>query len=240
MLYLIGLGLNRDGISQFGLEVVKRCKKVYRENYTVDFPYSDQELIDVIGKKFVDADREFVESLEIVDEAKKQDIALLIYGSPLTATTHITLIQECIATGVKYKVIYNASIFDAIAETGLQLYKFGKTASMPKWDKKKHFTPDSFIDIIKENQSIEAHTLLLVDIGLEFPEALEQLKQASQNKQFKFGKLVICKELGTVRAHIFYKTLAELEKYEAIYKPYCIIIPAKLHFVEREILEGYS
>ena len=40
MLYIIGLGLNFDGISKFGLGVVKKCKKVYLENYTVDFPYN--------------------------------------------------------------------------------------------------------------------------------------------------------------------------------------------------------
>ena len=32
MLYIIGLGLNFDGISKFGLSMVKKCKKVYLEN----------------------------------------------------------------------------------------------------------------------------------------------------------------------------------------------------------------
>ena len=63
MLYIIGLGLNADGISKFGLQVVKRCKRVYLENYTVDFPYSQGELMEVLGKKVVPAGREFVESL---------------------------------------------------------------------------------------------------------------------------------------------------------------------------------
>jgi len=49
----------------------------------------------------------------------------------LTATTHISLIEEAKRCGVKYKIIYNASILDAVAETGLQLYKFGKVTSMP-------------------------------------------------------------------------------------------------------------
>ena len=38
MLYLIGLGLNEKSISLEGLEAVKKCKKVYLEGYTVDFP----------------------------------------------------------------------------------------------------------------------------------------------------------------------------------------------------------
>ena len=39
MLYLIGLGLNEKGISLEGLEVIKKCRKVYLEEYTVNFPY---------------------------------------------------------------------------------------------------------------------------------------------------------------------------------------------------------
>ena len=155
MLYIIGLGLNKDGISKYGLEIVKRCKKIYLENYTVDFPYSQGELQEVLGKKIISADREFVESLRIVDEAQKKDVALLVYGSPLTATTHISIIQEAKSSGVKYKIIYSASILDAIAETGLQIYKFGKITSMPKWT--KSYKPTSFMEIVKENQSIKAH-----------------------------------------------------------------------------------
>ena len=162
MLYLIGLGLNVDGISAYGMEIVKKCKRVYLENYTVDFPYSVGELQDVLDKKIILADREFIESCSIIDEARKIDVALLIYGSPLTATTHITLIQEANACKVKYKIIYNASVLDAVAETGLQLYKFGKIASMPE------FEADSFMEVVKENQSINAHSLVLVDIGFEF------------------------------------------------------------------------
>jgi len=94
MLYLIGLGLNEKGISKQGLEALDKCKKIYLESYTVDFPYSIEELEKVIEKKIIPANREKVENLSIVEEAKKENIALLVYGSPLFATTHITLIQE--------------------------------------------------------------------------------------------------------------------------------------------------
>jgi len=236
MLYIIGLGLNADGISKFGLQVVKKCKRVYLEDYTVDFPYSQGELREVLGKKIVPADREFVESLEIVDEARKVDIALLVYGSPLTATTHISLIEEAKNCGVKYKIIYNASIFDAVAETGLQLYKFGKVTSMPKWG--KSFSPDSFMKIVQDNQSMKAHSLILIDIGLEFQDALSQLKIAAEKNKIDLKKIILCQRLGTKNQRISYKTIEELEKYEDVKKPYCIVIPSKLHFVEKEFLEN--
>ena len=138
---------------------------------------------------FIPADRKFVESLEIIDEAQKMDVALLIYGSPLTATTHITLLQEAKASKIKYKVIYNASILDAIAETGLQLYKFGKIASMPAW--KKNYEPDSFIEVVKENKSIKAHSLILIDIGLDFQNTLKQLEISSKKHDLKLKKIIL-------------------------------------------------
>lgn len=237
MLYLIGLGLNVDGISKFGLEAVKKCKKIYLENYTVDFPYSLKQLEEVIGKKLVPANRELVESLSLVDEAAKKDVALLVYGSPLTATTHISLIQEAKNSGIKSKVIFNASVLDAVAETGLQLYKFGKIASLPEW--KKSFEPDSFMEIVKENMSIKSHSLILIDIGLEHKKALKQLEIAAKNHEINLKKIVLCEALGTMKRKIFYKTISELEKIEEVRKPYCLIIPSKLHFMEKEALENF-
>jgi len=235
MLYLIGLGLNVEGISKQGLTLAKRCKKVYLENYTVDFPYSKSELEENIGKKIISADREFVEGFSIVDEAKKMDVALLIYGSPLTATTHISLIQEAKNSGTKYKVIYSSSILDAIAETGLQIYKFGKITSMPAW--KKNYEPDSFMKIVQENQSMKAHSLILVDIGLDFQDALKQLEIAAKNQKINLKKIILCQTLGTKKQKIFYKTVEELKEFENVRKPYSIIIPSKLHFMEKEFIE---
>jgi diphthine synthase len=236
MLYLIGLGLNVDGISTYGLEIAKRCKKVYLENYTVEFPYSKGELTDKLClKKVYDADRSFVESEEIVDEALRNDVALLIYGSPLTATTHISLIEEAKRMGVKYKVIYAGSVLDAVAGTGLQIYKFGKIASMPAW--KKSFTPDSFMEIIKENKSIHAHSLILADIGLEFPDALKQLETASENHNIKLKKIIVCQRLGTKNEKIFYRGVEEFREFTGVKPPFCFIIPGKMHFMEKQIIE---
>lgn len=217
--------MNKDGISKYGLEVAKRCKKIYLENYTVEFPYETKELEQIIGKKIVDADREKVEGLSLVDEARKKDVGLLVYGSPLFATTHITLIDECKKSGVKYKVVYAASVFDAVAETGLQLYKFGKIGSIPE------FEADSFLEIVKNNQKIGAHSMLLVDIGLSFEDALGRLESIKDN-------VVVCSRMGTERSKIVYGSVGDLEGVR-VKAPFCFIVPGKLHFVEQEILEGF-
>ena len=241
MLYIVGLGLNVEGISQEGIKLVKKCKKVYLENYTIELPYSDGELRDELGlKKLYFADRNFVESEEIVDEAKRMDVALLVYGSPLTATTHISLINEAKRLGIRYKIIYGSSVIDAVAITGLQLYKFGKIASMPKWDKKKNFTPDSFMEIVKENISIKAHSLILIDIGLDFQDCLNQLKVSAEKYKIKLNKIILCQSLGTRNEKIHYKTIKEFEEFSGVREPYCIIILGKLHFLEKQVLEDFE
>ncbi|MCK5043709.1 diphthine synthase [Candidatus Pacearchaeota archaeon] len=239
MLYLIGLGLEIQGISQKGLNIVKRCKRVYVENYTVDFPYSIGELKDFLDKKIIPAEREFVEGLSIVDEAQKMEVALLVYGNPLIATTHVSLMQEAKRLGIKCKIIHNASILDAVAETGLQIYKFGKITSMPAWDEKKNFVPESFMETVIQNKSINAHSLILIDIGLDFQKALEQLKISMKNHNMNIKQIVVCQRLGTKNQKFFYGPISRFEEFTGVKSPFCIIIPGKLHFVEREILEEH-
>ncbi len=233
MLYLIGLGLNEKSISLEGIEALKKCRKIYLENYTVNFPYSVQELEKAIGKKIISADREFVESDKLIKEAKKENIALLVYGSPLTATTHITLIQEAKKQKVKYEIIYNASVLDSVAECGLQLYKFGKIISLP------NFEADSFIDAVKENQKINAHSLILVDIGLGFYEAVNTLEKVIRKEKINVDKIVVCEKLGTKDSKIYYSEIDNL-RIKKVKPPFCFIIPAKLHFMEEEVLEGFA
>lgn len=239
MLYLIGLGLNYDSISTYGLTILKRCKKIYIEDYTVNFPYSKTKLAKALGKKVIPADRDFIEGLSIIDEATKKDVALLIYGSPLTATTHITLLDEAKKSEVKTKVIYNASVLDAVPESGLQLYKFGKITSMPRWQPEKGFKPDSFMEIIKENQSIGAHSLILIDIGLKFREAIKQLKASAKKHKMKLRKILICQTLGTKQQKFLYRDIGEIGEY-TIRIPYSLVIPGRLHFMEKEFLDNFK
>jgi diphthine synthase len=236
MLYLIGLGLNENGISLEGISALKKCEKIYLENYTVDFPYSFAELEKVVKKKIISLNREEVESERIVKEAKKENVALLIYGSPLTATTHITIIEDAKKQKVKYQIIYGASIFDAITETGLQIYKFGKIASIPRWQ--KNFTPNSFMEIVKDNKKINSHSLMLIDIGLDLKDALGELEKSAKDFDLKIDKILVCSRLGTDDKKIIYDEIKNL-KNKIVKKPYCLIIPGKLHIVEEEVLESF-
>ena len=230
------MGLNQNSLTKEGKEAIKISKKVYLENYTVKFPYKIKDLEKEIGKKLIPLGREYVESDFLITEAKKQTISLLIYGSPLFATTHATIIDDCNHAKIKTNIIFNASIFDAISITGLQLYKFGKILSMPKWQ--KNFKPDSFIDYIIENQKTNSHSLILIDIGLNSKEALSQLEQSLTKRKIKLNKILICERLGTKHGKIHYTQLSKLKKLD-IKEPFCIIVPSKLHFTEEDFLKNF-
>jgi len=237
MLYLIGIGLNLNSISKEGLDSLKECNKIYLESYTVDFPYKLKDLESSLNIKIIQLNRSDVESNKLIHESKDKNIALLIYGSPLFATTHLTLINDAKKNKIKTKIIFSASVFDAISLTGLQLYKFGKIASMPKWQ--KNFTPYSFLDLIEENRKINAHSLLLIDIGFNSLDALNQFSQALQNKNIKPMQIIVCSMLGTSNQKIFYGDIENLKK-KKIKSPYCFIIPGPLHFTEEEYLKNFK
>lgn len=238
MFHLIGLGLNEKGYSREAYDTIEKSDKIYLENYTVEFPFEIKNLEkEFKGKKLVPANREFVESFRVLEEAKEKNVALLVYGNPLMATTHVSLIEEAKKRKIKFKVIHGASILDAVSETGLQIYKFGKITSMPKWQ--KNFAPESFMDVVKENISIGAHTLILVDIGLDFKKALEQLEISAKNGKLKIGKIAVCQKIGTDRSKIIYREISRLKK-EKIENPFCFIIPGKLHFLESGFLENFG
>ncbi len=239
MLYLIGLGLNERGISVDGKEALKKCKRIYLENYTVEFPYPFKKLEKVIGKKIICLGRSEVESDKLIKEAKKSSIALLIYGCPLFATTHMSLILDAEKAKIKTKIIYSASVFDSLAETGLQLYKFGKITSMPKWE--NHFSPDSFLEFVEQNISIGAHSLILIDIGLSCEDALNELEISCKKRGFDLDNLIVCSSLGTDKSKIFYGEINNLrKKCKKVSSLFCFIIPGKMHFLEREAIERFE
>lgn len=237
MLYLIGLGLSWKDLSLKALEVLQKCDKIYLENYTSVSDFSKLQLERLLGKKIEVLNRKQVE--EVKPFLKHDTAALLIYGDPLAATTHIEFLN-------KAKVIHAPSILTAVAETGLQLYKFGKTASIPIPE--KNFKPESFYDILEENQKIGAHTLFLLDLRPEEDEFLS-IKQAigilfNIEKKRKLNlfrantKCIACARLGQSTQLIKYGTAKRLQKINFGKPPYCLIVPGKLNFKEKEFLES--
>jgi len=168
MLYLIGLGLgDAKDVTVKGLEVIKSADKVFLEAYTSILMGGKEEMELFYGREIILADRTLVEQEAdtILCDAKTKDIVFLVVGDPLGATTHTDLVIRCIEQDIKYKVIHNASILNAVGCCGLQLYNFGETVSIVMWS--DTWKPDSFYDKVVENKKRGLHTLCLLDIKMK-------------------------------------------------------------------------
>ena len=104
-LYFIGLGLNDEkDISLKGLEIVKDCDVIYRETYTGKLNATRESMEKLYGKKIIYANRKLVESnaeKTILKEAKNKNVAMLVVGDPMAATTHIDLRLRAHKLGIK-------------------------------------------------------------------------------------------------------------------------------------------
>ncbi len=250
-LYLIGLGLHDEkDISVKGLETVKRCDKIYLENYTSILGCTAKDLEKFYGQKIVLASREMAEQSaeKIVNEAKKKTVAFLVVGDPFSATTHVELFRLAREKKVPVEVIHNASVLTAIGITGLQLYKFGRIASIPFRDDVP--TLEAPYRILQQNYRAKMHTLFLLDLkpGQKFmtiSEAMDRLEEIEMQKKEKIIAdnllVVACARLGSTDAIVHAGRWKEVKAFDVGKPPYCLIVPsAQLHFLEKEMLGSYN
>ncbi len=243
MLYIIGLGLwDEMDITLRGLEAIRSSEKVYLESYTSALMgLSLENLESLAGKSITPLSRKDVEvNPEFLEEAKTKDVSLLVGGDPLVATTHHDLIIRARELGIKTRVIHNASIVSAIAETGLQIYKFGRTVTIPFWT--ENFKPTSFFDHILENLGLGLHTLVLLDIDRErdrYMTANEGLERIIQlDREGRIEKVIVVARLGSEKPLIRYGPVKDLVKEDFGPPLHSIVVPGKLHVLEKDYLES--
>lgn len=232
MLYLIGAGISGDFTLE-GMEFLKKCDDIYIEVYT-NPPLEDKikDIEKITGKEVMKVDRKEVESDFLLGYAKDKNVALISGGDPLTATTHITLIIEARKQNIPVKIVHNSSIYTAAAgRAGLQIYRFGKTASLV--NPRPKYKPTSSLDIIRNNLKADMHTLVLLDTEPKPMEARVALRMLSE-----FGMAVVLSRLGENDEKISYGEVDDLKKENLGKPPFSVIIPAKLHPIEEEYLEG--
>jgi diphthine synthase len=251
-LHIIGIGLNdAKDITVKGLELVQKADVIYLEAYTSKLTNcTNHELAKFYNKQITLAHRAMVEgdNNEILQNAKDKEVAFLVVGDPFSATTHLDLMQRAKELGIKVTTTNNASIMNAIGITGLQLYKFGKTTSIPYPE--ENFKPETAYDVIKTNQSIGLHTLALLDIKFErnaymtVNEAVHILWEIEEKrKENIFTKETLCigvARIGSDDAIIVAGSAEEVAKADFGLPLHCLIVPGKLHFMEEEAIKRLS
>ena len=247
MLYLISLGLaDEKDMSLRALETAKACDFLYLELYTTRMFTDAEKLSALIGKPVKEIERSDMEenSLKLLEQAKTQNVGILVGGDALTATTHTSLLLDASKQGIKTKVIHGSSIFTAVASTGLQLYKFGKTVTLALPEEK--YKPTSTYEGIRGNKSGGLHTLILLDVKSEsgkymsVPEAAQILLR---DEVFSDDtKLIACCQLGSDSETIRYASIKQLINDNSLQNktPAVLVVPGELHFMEEEFLNLIS
>jgi diphthine synthase len=249
-LYMIGIGLGDEkDITLRGIERIQSCSTLYLEAYTNVPGTTLERLEDFFKKKIIIADRSQVEerTRELLHQAISGNVAFLVIGDVFTATTHIDIFLEAKKKNIQVEVIHNAGIFNAITITGLSIYKFGHTTSIPF--PRGTTRIDTPYDVIQKNKSLGLHTLVLLDLDpfqdhyLTIHEALRILLATEHERKehvlVESDFIVCCARLGTDNV-ITYGSIKNLLALDYGKPPYCIVIPGTLHFMEEEVLQLYS
>lgn len=233
MLYLIGLGLDDGEITQKGLEALESAEKAFAEFYTNTETVDIEQLEEKTGTSIEKLSREEVEQEDrIVESSENEDTAFLVSGDPLTATTHYEIKHRAEDKGIETEVFHAPSIFTSIAETGLNVYKFGRTVTLPE-----DMTPESIGDHIGKNDSIGLHSLVLLDINYDASEAAEKLIEIDE--ELADREAVVLERANDDSQNVSAMKLEDLSDSELGKTPHCIIIIGDTSHMEEEFLEAY-
>lgn len=246
VLYMVGAGLEEKGISLQGLDTLKKCKKIYVDNYTSVV----LDISKLTENKVILANRDLVENKvedTILKDAQNEDIAFVVGGDVFSATTHTDLLLRAKKLGIKIIIIHGSSIISAIGITGIQVYNFGKTTSIPF--KEKGYSETCY-DSIKLNLNNNLHSLILLDLDPEnnkfmtIKEAIDILLDIETKRKegiiTENTKIIGCARIGD-NPLIKYGKIKDISNLDFGESPYCLVIPAKkLHFMEEEALEQYE
>ncbi len=205
MFYLIGAGLKPEQLTVEAISALKKCDEVFMERYTSAFSTGElEELETLTGKKVKELDRPEVETgfSKRLARAIEKNIALLVIGNPLFATTHTQLLIDAERLGAQWSVVPGISVQNYLGKTGLNAYKFGRVVSIVS--PSENYKPESFYDNIKANLEAGLHTLCLLDITpmkkmtpRDALTLLLEIESKRSDKTIREAKIVVLAALGS-------------------------------------------
>jgi diphthine synthase len=249
MLWFVGTGINGyRGLSLAAVDVLRKCSIIYGERFTSALADSDlQGLGSVLGKEVRPVQRWFVEDgKEILETAKKNEVALVTYGDPLIATTHSELRSRAAKNSIKTGVLHSASgIASIMGETGLHVYKFGRMVTMMS-------EPQSAISVyntIFENLLAGSHTLILTEYShdesqepffLDPTSVFKMLLDVERDQKYQIFSgstfAVVASRVGMWDQRITSGKIGSLSKIDFGAGPHSVIVTGSLHFTEAEAI----
>jgi diphthine synthase len=267
MLYLIGIGINEfESLSLGSMEILKKSDIVYVERFTGFI--SDEFMENLSGllrnprdsKSRNDIEIKFIkrwfieDGREVLKNAQKFHVSILVYGDPLVATTYNELLVRAKKQSIEFKVVHSSSgILSLMGESGLQPYKFGKMVTMMD-------DPMSSITVyntIYENICLGLHTLILTEYNNDdgknnFQSTSDPfflspnrvmnllLEREKEIKLLNFSAEtygMVATKIGHKESTFKSGTIESLLKLEYRGGPNSIIIPGRLHFTEVDAIK---
>ena len=247
MLWLVGLGIyGYEGLSAKALKVLNSVGTVYVEKYTS--PVTDLDidaLKSSLNKEIKIVPRWFVEDgREILESAKNSDVALVVYGDPLIATTHLELRVRAERNGIRSRVLHApSSITSIMGQCGLHVYKIGRIITLVS-------EPQAIASIyytIYSNLIAGSHTLILLEYNQEKnffmkpDDALNMLLDCEKDKKHNVITentfAVVASRIGNDDQEIISGGIGSLLQHDFGAPPHSIILTGSLHFTEIDALK---
>ncbi len=250
MLWFVGLGISGSkSIPVEALEVLSKADIVYLEQFTSPIGKLDMlKIKKMTNGEFKEGKRWLVEDgNEILKYAKTKKVALLSYGDPYIATTHIELRARAMQEKIKTCSIHaSSSLTSMIGECGLHFYKIGRVATIMS-EMKSLTTPYYIIykNIIEGN-----HTVLLLEYNqdknffMDPKDALmgliETEKGQKRNVVYLSTHAIVASRIGFKDQSIISGKISSLKKIDFGKPPHTIIITGRLHFTESDALKIFG
>ena len=250
MLWFIGLGISGfKSIPTEALDILSKADIVYLEQFTSPIGKSDLTKIKNVTKgEFKLAKRWLVEDgSEILKNAKKKKVALLAYGDPYIATTHIELRARAIEEKIKTHSIHaSSSLTSMIGECGLHFYKIGRIATI--MSEMKSLTTPYYV--IYKNVIEGNHTVLLLEYNQDkdfFLDPKDAIKGLLETEKGQIRNVINSSTYAIVASRIGFKDqkiiagkISSLKKIDFGKPPHTVIIPGRMHFTESDALKLFG
>ncbi len=257
MLTFIGLGLyDEHSITCEGRTALQDADRVFAEVYTskllgasiADLEAAHDVEIAVRDRAGVEQDPE-----AMLTAAETESVAFLTAGDTMISTTHSDLRIRAEKRGIQTRVIHGVTAETAASGlTGLQNYRFGKAVTLPfPFVHGAGDVPPSVIDSIEANQERGLHTLVYLDIKVDYhkrrdgPDDHETYMTASYAAEllasgWRDELAVVVARAGSPDPLVYADRLSVLAS-ESFGEPlHMLVIPGELHHIEADSLRSLA
>ncbi|QSG11374.1 Diphthamide biosynthesis methyltransferase [Halapricum desulfuricans] len=246
MLTFVGLGLyDERSITLQGRDALQAADRVFAERYTSRLVGASLEDVEVAHDVEIELrTREGVEQdpEPILTAAENGDAVFCTAGDPMISTTHVDLRLRAHERGIDTRIVHGTTAAAAASSlTGLQNYRFGKATTLPfESSHGGDGVPDSVIETIEANRERGLHTLVFLDIKVDDDREdymtggeAASLLAADWNGT---APAVVVARAGSPEPLVRGDRLEELAGTDFGDPLHLLVIPGKLHYVERDAL----